>query len=175
MSIEQIKEKLNSQRGIKFRVRAKSLRILALNVGFNRFTSVNSARTPPGLFTLKHYLLFTLHFITLLHLWTRLGLPPRMISMICARLTEQIVNFQVRDLSRITPSGHSHSGVNFAIHKTVLKSNINGGVKQYFFANYFARWETWSQSSLSWPAESLFVKNASNLILSPAVPLRRLY
>ena len=58
---EQIKEKLNSQRGIKFRVRAKSLRILALNVGFNRFTSVNS---PPGLFTLKHYLLFTLHFIT---------------------------------------------------------------------------------------------------------------
>ena len=44
---KQIKEKLNSQRGIKFRVRAKSLRILALNVGFNRFTSVNSAWTPP--------------------------------------------------------------------------------------------------------------------------------
>ena len=52
--------------------------------------------------------------------------------MICTKLTEQIVNFQVRDLSRITPSGQSHSGVNFAIHKTVLKSNINGGVKQDF-------------------------------------------
>ena len=62
---EQIKEKLNSQRGIKFRVRAKSLRILALNVGFNRFTSVNSARTPPRIIYIKTLFIVyvTFHYI----------------------------------------------------------------------------------------------------------------